>query len=153
MIDDDYAPPQFPGTTPLTDAEVTLAHEYNHVLQFSYNTYQDTWFMESTATWMEDQVFGSVNDYLRYLDRWNDRVQIPLTRSNVKYYGSAVWNHWLAHRYGPSIVREAWEVPDSDFAVYSLDSGDPRGGPLGLHPRFRPLREGPRRVAHRHRLP
>ena len=122
VIDDDYAPLQYPGTTPLTDAEVTLAHEYNHVLQFSYNTYQDTWFMESTATWMEDQVYGSANDYLRYLDRWNSRVEIPITRSNVKYYGSAVWNHWLAHRYGPSIVRSAWEVPDSDFAVFSYDA-------------------------------
>jgi Family of unknown function (DUF6055) len=122
VIDDDYASFQYPGTTtPLADAEVTLAHEYNHVLQFSYDTYQDTWFMESTATWMEDQVYGSVNDYLRYLDRWNDRVQIPLTRTNVKYYGTAVWNHWLAHRYGPSIVRSAWEVPDNDFAIYSYD--------------------------------
>jgi hypothetical protein len=122
VIDDDYATAQYPGTTPLTDVEVTLAHEYNHVLQFSYDTYQDTWFMESTATWMEDQVYGSVNDYLRYLDRWNSRVAIPLTASNVKFYGSAVWNHWLAHRYGPSIVRSAWEVPGSDFAVYSYDS-------------------------------
>jgi hypothetical protein len=122
VIDDDYASPQFPGTTPLTDAEVTLAHEYNHVLQFSYNTLQDVWFMESTATWIEDQVFGAVNDYVRYLDRWNDRVQIPLTRSNVKFYGSAVWNHWLAHRYGASIVRSAWEVPDNDFAISSYDT-------------------------------
>ncbi len=122
VIDDDYSAGQFPGTTPLTDVEVTLAHEYNHVLQFSYDTYQDTWFMESTATWMEDQVYGSVNDYLRYLDRWNDRAAIPITRANVKYYGSAVWNHWLAHRYGPSIVRSAWQVPDNDFAVYSYDS-------------------------------
>ena len=28
--------------------------------------------------------------------------------SNIKEYGSAVWNHWLAKRYGPSIVRSAW---------------------------------------------
>ncbi|MGZ8666877.1 MAG: MXAN_6640 family putative metalloprotease [Solirubrobacterales bacterium] len=129
VIDDDYAPLQYPGTTPLTDAEVTLAHEYNHVLQFSLNTYQDIWFMESTATWMEDQVYGSVNDYLRYLDRWNDRVQIPITHSNVKAYGSAVWNHWLAHRYGPSIVRSAWQVSDSNFAVYSYDTAIRAAGP------------------------
>ena len=57
MIDNDYAPLQFPGTTPLTDLEVTLAHEYNHVLQFGYDAFQDTWFVESTATWMEDQVY------------------------------------------------------------------------------------------------
>ncbi|MFN8162072.1 MAG: MXAN_6640 family putative metalloprotease [Solirubrobacterales bacterium] len=109
VLDDDYSSAQFPGTTSITDIEVTLAHEYNHVLQFGYDTFQDLWMMESSATWMEDRVYGSVNDYLRYMSRWNDRFRIPLTRSSIKIYGSAVWNHWLAHRYGPDLIRTAWE--------------------------------------------
>ncbi len=119
VLDNDFSPSQYPGTTPLTDLEVTLAHEYNHVLQFSYDSFQDTWFMEATAVWMEDRVYDSVNDYLRYLGRWNERVKVPITRSSIKEYGSAVWNHWLAKRYGPSIVRSAWAQPGSDFAIRS----------------------------------
>ena len=46
---------------------MTLAHEYNHILQFGYDAYQDAWFAESTAVWMEDQVYNGINDYLRYV--------------------------------------------------------------------------------------
>ncbi len=127
VIDNDFSPTEFPGTTPLTDLQVTLAHEYNHVLQFAYDTFQDPWFMESTATWMEDRVYGSVNDYLRYLDRWNRRVAIPITATNVKNYGSAVWDHWLAERYGASIVRAAW-AESGDFALHSYDAAIRRAG-------------------------
>ena len=133
VIDDDYATSQFPGTTPLTDIEVTLAHEYNHVLQFGYDTFQDVWFLESSATWMEDQVYGAVDDYLRYLRRWNSRAKIPITQDNIKVYGSAVWNHWLSHRYGQSIVRSAWQralnVRPAAFSVASYDAAITAAGP------------------------
>ena len=72
VLDNDYAPFEFPGTTPLNDLKVTLAHEYNHILQFGYDAYQDPWFAESTASWMEDQVYNGINDYLRYVHRWVD---------------------------------------------------------------------------------
>ncbi len=42
------SPFEFPGTKPLHDLEVTFAHEYNHILQFGYDAYQDAWFAEST---------------------------------------------------------------------------------------------------------
>jgi hypothetical protein len=29
--------------------------------------------------------------------------------TSIKVYGSAVWNHWLANRYGRDVVRTAWE--------------------------------------------
>lgn len=48
--------------------KVTCAHEFFHAVQFQYMT--DTsayWWMEATATWMENTVFPSVKDYLHYL--------------------------------------------------------------------------------------
>jgi hypothetical protein len=108
VLDNDYSPFEFPHTTPTHDLEVTLAHEYNHILQFGYDAYQDTWFAESSATWMEDQVYNDINDYLRYVGRWVHRYDTPLTTSSIKEYGSAVWNEWLAHRYGIAIVRQVW---------------------------------------------
>jgi hypothetical protein len=121
VLDNDYEPFEYPGTTPIHDLEVTFAHEYNHILQFAYDAYQDPWFAESTAVWMEDQVYNNVNDYLRYVHRWDDLYDVPMTTSSIKEYGSAVWNHWLAHRYGPSIIREAWagaiHVKPAGFSV------------------------------------
>jgi hypothetical protein len=108
VLDNDYSAFEFPGTTPAHDLEVTLAHEYNHILQFGYDAFQDTWFAESSATWMEDQVYNGINDYLRYVRRWVHRYETPLTTSSIKEYGSAVWNEWLSHHYGQSIVRKAW---------------------------------------------
>jgi uncharacterized protein DUF6055 len=108
VLDNDYSPFEFPGTKVAEDLQVTLAHEYNHILQFGYDAYQDPWFAESTATWMEDQVFNGIDDYLRYVRRWVRRWDTPLTASSIKEYGSAVWNQWLARRYGPEIVRRAW---------------------------------------------
>lgn len=108
VLDNNYDPSEFPGTTPEHDLEVTVAHEYNHILQFGYDAYQDAWFAESTAVWMEDEVYNGINDYLRYVQRWVKRYDTPLTASSIKEYGSAVWNKWLAHRYGRSIIRSAW---------------------------------------------
>lgn len=108
VLDNDYSPFEFPGTKPLQDLQVTIAHEYNHILQFGYDAFQDPWFAEASATWMEDQVFNGIDDYLRYVRRWVQRFDTPLTTASIKEYGSAVWNQWLARRYGPQLVRKAW---------------------------------------------
>lgn len=108
VLDNDYSPKEFPGTKADEVLKVTLAHEYNHILQFGYDAYQDAWFAEASAVWMEDQVYDEIDDYIRYVRRWVHRYDIPLTANSVKEYGSAVWNQWLARRYGRSVVRKAW---------------------------------------------
>ena len=125
VLDNDYDRFEFPGTTPIHDLEVTIAHEYNHILQFGYDAYQDAWFAESTATWMEDEVYNGINDYLRYVRRWESLYDVPMTATTIKEYGSAVWNHWLARRYGRDIIRRAWagaiHVSPGGFSVGAYD--------------------------------
>jgi Family of unknown function (DUF6055) len=125
VIDNDYSPFEFPGTKPLEDLQVTLAHEYNHILQFGYDAFQDPWFAESTATWIEDLVYPEIDDYLRYVRRWVKRWDTPLTASSIKEYGSAVWNQWLERRYGAAIVRRAWaraiHVKPGGFSVAAYE--------------------------------
>ena len=122
---------------------MTLAHEYNHILQFGYDAYQDPWFAESTAVWMEDQVYNGIDDYLRYVRRWVTRYDTPLTASSIKEYGSAVWNHWLSHRYGRSIVRSAWaraiHTKPGGFSVAAYDSAIRAAGRSDFSQRLRPL--------------
>lgn len=123
VVDDDYATVEFPGTVPLTDLQVTLAHEYNHVLQFGYDIGQDLWFYEATAVWIEDLVYPLLDDYLRYIQRWVVRSKLPITANDIKIYGSAVFNHWLAGRHGPAVVRTAWErAPAVKPAGFSIDA-------------------------------
>lgn len=133
VLDNDYSAFEFPGTKPLNDLEVTFAHEYNHILQFGYDAYQDPWFAESTATWMEDQVYNNIDDYLRYVRHWVKLWETPLTTSSIKMYGSAVWNQWLARRYGESVIRKAWagaiHAKPGGFSVASYERAIRAAGP------------------------
>lgn len=136
VLDNDYSPFEFPGTNPLEDLQVTFAHEYNHILQFGYDAYQDPWFAEASATWMEDQVYNGINDYLRYVRRWAKLWETPLTTASIKEYGSAVWNQWLARRYGPELVRKAWagaiDAKPGGFSAGSYERAIRAAGPSSL---------------------
>jgi hypothetical protein len=133
VLDNDYSPFEFPGTKPIADLEVTIAHEYNHILQFGYDAYQDPWFAESTAVWMEDQVYNDLDDYLRYERRWVKLFDTPLTASSIKEYGSAVWNQWLARRYGRALIRRAWagaiHARPGGFSVAAYETAIAAAGP------------------------
>ena len=126
VLDNDYDPFQYPGTKQVPDLEVTFAHEYCHILQMGYDAYQDAWMAESTAVWMEDEVYDEVNDYLRYVRRWVRLYRTPLTANSIREYGGAVWNEWLTGRYGRDVLRSAWSraahTRPGGFSVASYDS-------------------------------
>jgi hypothetical protein len=148
VLDEDFSPNQFPGySSPVDPLDVTLAHEYNHVLQFAYDANEDTWMLESTAVWMEGKVYDPVHDYLQYLPGWTQLTEQPITsfdgadpndRTNVKVYGSSVWNKWLDARYGEAIVRNAWEdsVQASSFAPRAYDAAIRAHGGGGFSKEF-----------------
>lgn len=114
------------------EMRVTAAHEYNHVLQYGIDAWEDTWMFESTATYFENVVYPSIDDYLGYLSTWVNATADPLTDANggggLKIYGSAVWNHWLDHVCGPAVILDAWQAkdrsqdPSESFAPGSYDS-------------------------------
>ena len=128
VLDNNYT--GFP-TPPSQSMRVTVAHEYNHILQFNYDTFEDLWLFEATATWAEEQVYPEINDYLNYLPAMAQQPQKPMTGSSIKIYAEAVWNHWLTARFGSDVVRRTWEVsPDQQhFAVASYGAAiKDRGG-------------------------
>jgi hypothetical protein len=140
VVDNDYSAFEFPGTKPADDLQVTLAHEYDHILQFGYDAFQDPWFAESSAVWMEDRVYPRIDDYLRYVRRWVKRWDTPLTASSIKEYGSAVWNQWLVRRYGAAIVRRAWaraiHARPGGFSVAAYDTAIRAAGRSDLSHEF-----------------
>jgi hypothetical protein len=119
VMDNDFTPAEYPRySNPLLPMQVTAAHEYNHVLQFSYDVLQDSWMFEATAVWMEDKVYDDVNDYVSYLNAWVQLTQVPLTAFNpgdltdplnIKVYGDSVWSRWIDEHYGADTIRAAWE--------------------------------------------
>jgi hypothetical protein len=118
VMDNDYTQEEYSNYPQfLQPLQVTAAHEYNHVLQFNYDSQQDNWMFESTATWMEDKVYDDINDYRNYLPEWAKLSLTPLTEfdaqggsNNVKVYGDAVFNRWIDEHLSQDTIRRAWEV-------------------------------------------
>lgn len=120
VLDNDYVGFR---STPVEAMQATVAHEYNHILQFGYDSFQDLWLFEATAVWMEERVYPELDDYLGYLRYFATRTQVPMTGEGMKIYGLGVWNHWLAKRYGEDLIRQVWEVSPSSrhFAIESYE--------------------------------
>ncbi len=142
VMDRDYSRYAAGSTAGGAAAErVTAAHEYNHVLQNAYDFLQDPWMFEATATYMEDKVYPDNNDYVNYVKSWVGQTKEPLTAfrsGDLKPYGSAVWNHWLDHRFGPGVVRAAWEQSTAvgSFAPAAYDSAISLFGGSGFSDEF-----------------
>ena len=120
VLDNDYT--GFP-LGPVQSMQVTAAHEYNHILQFNYDTFQDVWLFEATATWAEDEVYPAIDDYLNYIPAFAKKPQVPMTGQSIRIYAEAVWNHWLTYKYGEEVVRRTWEKSPSakHFAIDAYD--------------------------------
>jgi hypothetical protein len=131
VLDNDYV--GFP-TGPVKSMQVTVAHEYNHILQFNYDVAEDLWLFEDTATWAEEQVYPEINDYLNYLPALAGKPEKPMTGSSIKIYAEAVWNHWLSGIYGKDVVRRTWQVSPKQrsFAVDSYDKAIKKAGGPGF---------------------
>lgn len=120
VLDDDYAPHEFPTNTWLENLRVTIAHEYFHAVQFGYDIAEDSWFLEATAVWIEDEMFDTVDDNLQYLRRSplsNPRVRMD-TFGNSFHYGTWIFFRYLSERYPaskaglPVIVRDMFRKAD-----------------------------------------
>lgn len=130
VVDDDFSARQFPtGASGKPALQVTAAHEFLHLIQFGYDAWEDIWFFESTAVWMEDEVYPLVNDNLQYLPAgplsstlfWLpiDIFQPDPSQPGVgNEYGTWVLWRYLSERLGREVVRDAWNIA--------------RGGPYGI---------------------
>ena len=114
-IDKDFTNRIFnPGTySPLQSLQVTSAHEFHHAIQYGYNYYFDIWYAEVTATWLEDEVYDSVNQSYSYIQPWfsqsNLSLDIAPSTSTGGGYGRWVFNRYLAEKHTTSVIRSFWE--------------------------------------------
>ena len=111
---------------PFDAMAVTLAHEFFHSIQWTYdaeeaelrNNAYYSWFNEVSSTWMEDVVFDRVNDFYSYLVNFFHYPWISLRvigNSQDPYpdqfhpYAACVWAMFLSERYDIDVMRDVWE--------------------------------------------
>lgn len=108
--------------------QVTVAHEFNHSCQFSYSAFEASWWYENTATWMEDQVYDGINDYLNYLTLTPSPLTTPefaiTSTTNLYEYGGAIWTMFLQENHGIDAPRQAWERMGTNFGEHTLEDLD-----------------------------
>ena len=133
-IDNDF---QYFYSAGMAGLRVTAAHEFFHAIQFgSYGYWNtDVYFMELSSTWMEDVVYGDVNDYYQYIrGPWDpDRGLYParghfarpdfslLKSDGLTEYSRAILGKFIERRYSPDVIRRSWEMVPDGIAVDALD--------------------------------
>jgi len=114
----------FPGT-PTAAMQATLAHEFNHSIQFGYGALTgandpDSVFTEGGATWMEDEVFDGSNDNYNYL--------YPQFNMCLGEYTASPYRYWVVFRAmtepfgtgasggGEQVMQDFWELTSQNAA-------------------------------------
>lgn len=106
--------------------KITSAHEFFHAIQYSYDYWEESWWMEASATWMEDEVYDEVNDYNYYLGegQWPDYPEVSMVAANGWHeYGEVIWVRYLSTFWGGAdTVKTLWEqCADGDILDVTVD--------------------------------
>jgi hypothetical protein len=136
VLDNDYEPADYGELGGLLGLQATAPHEFFHAVQYAYNAFQDAWFMEGTATWMEEQVHDDLNsprDYLSASQVYDPTVPLDLdarsqgSDQSLYLYGNFTFIQWLSELYDPTVVRDWLTATDGSpghepaWAAFALD--------------------------------
>ena len=130
VVDDDYAASEFPTNTALENLQVTVAHEYFHAVQFGYDIAEDSWLLEATAAWVEDEMYDGVNDNLQYLKSSPlSMPKVPMDSFGGSFhYGTWIFFRYLSERYTteegglPTVVRDIIRKTDGSAGAPDYNS-------------------------------
>lgn len=113
VFDNDFGGFPMPADESL---RVTAAHELFHAVQFGMDVREDRWFLESSATWMEEQVADDVDDNRQYLSAGQlgrRTVSLDHAAADLGIYGNWIFFQFLAQRYGVDAIRQIWSRADA----------------------------------------
>ena len=113
VLDNDFTGFPMP---PDESLRVTAAHELFHAVQFGMDVREDHWFLESTATWMEEQIADDVDDNRQFLSEGqlgSRLTSLDDSQAGLASYGNWIFFQFLSQRYGTAAVRRIWELADA----------------------------------------
>ncbi len=105
----------------------TVAHEFQHAIQMSYDYNEPTWFMENCAVWMEEMVYPTVNDYIMYISYGENPIRYPwmdIRSGSMYWYGAFTWPWMMWDRWGYESVRTIWEYCAETYGNTMLSAHD-----------------------------
>ncbi|UCH86831.1 MAG: hypothetical protein JSU97_10055 [Dehalococcoidia bacterium] len=109
--------------------KVTAAHELHHAIQNTYDVNEEWWWTETTATYMEDEVYPAVNDNYGYLWPWFDatdsqglETESPETSDEAHENGNFIWAKRLTEDFGDDVIREIWVEDQTADGLAAIDN-------------------------------
>lgn len=92
-------------------AKVTVAHEFKHATQYQGSFWSEGGWVELDATWAEDAVYDSTNDYYNYIDSGSPIAApaTPLDWPSTGSYEDCIWQEYMSQTYGNTVIRDIWE--------------------------------------------
>jgi hypothetical protein len=96
-------------------AQSVAAHEFHHVIQFGMDVHEPGWVYESTAAYLQLQLFRILQETPYLVDALLvprlDRPDLGLeTEEGRLEYSNGLWFRFLVDRFGDEdLVREVWE--------------------------------------------
>jgi len=103
--------------------KVTAAHEFFHAIQFIYDVTEEGWWMETTSTYMEDEVYPATNDNYYYLPYWFEFCDLGLQTMNGSHeYGNFIFAKRLSEVFGDEIIREIWQEMVTTTGLTAIDN-------------------------------
>jgi len=138
-LDNNYT--NYPAYHPQYDwLRVTAAHEFFHAIQFGYDVSEmevvsedvvKPYWMEMSATWMENEVYDSIDDYIYYLPSFFNSPWISLRNfTGLHPYASVIWPMYLGEKFGINIIKEIWIECGQELGDNVLPATD---ATLGTH--------------------
>ncbi len=125
IIDNEYEEEDY-YTSGLNTMYLTVAHEFFHAIQRSYNSpaFGHTYFWEMTATWIEDTLVPSGNDYIFWIDNFFEDPNQDI--DDTDGYSIALFSHYLINIIdsgnNSDIIRKIWEnYSNTNNPLYSIN--------------------------------
>lgn len=123
VVDNDLSEGRDEGEDPMRLMRATVAHEFNHLVQYSYDAQEGLgWLYESTASWIETATMGEDEDAARYAVTDFAAPQLCWTTTEEGHnYGQWTLLQSLADRHGQDIVRRLWENGASTDGLETME--------------------------------
>jgi hypothetical protein len=115
VVDHDYAGFGYANRT--LPMKVTVAHEYHHVVQMGY-ALANGWWMEQVSTFMENEVYPSINDNYQYIPCYMSKPYKSLSfTDNCFPYACFLWPTMLREQHGHDVIRRVEACTAEDPAA------------------------------------
>jgi len=90
--------------------ESTVAHEFFHSIQVGINyRAPSTWLIETSAVWMQEEVFPDNNDYLNYVELlFSQPDRSIVDTSGMYYYQQHFFLRHITEHVSPAFVIDIW---------------------------------------------